>query len=159
MKDPETYLHGEIEALESERDALLENNAKAIVLIDSVKVDVAKLTAERDALKAEVERLKAIFVSQEGMYRELIATREDLHHEMNGTKILTTDRDRWRTLAEELAEALKETRDAAAYLMRFIFQHGNVIPVEKLDHKYDGFGKRAEEALAAYDAIAQKEPK
>lgn len=128
-------------ALELERDALLENNAKAIVLIDSVKLDVAKLTAERDALKAEVERLsgKTGFCLQCESYAK--------------------DRDRWRTLAEELAEALKETRDASAYLMRFIYEHGHTIPVEKLDHKYDGFGKHAEEALAAYDAIAQKEPK
>lgn len=74
-------------------------------------VDGKVLESQLAAARAEIERLKALFASQEGMYRELIATQEDLRHEMKGTEMLTAERDRlheqnakYRRVLEKIAE-------------------------------------------------------
>lgn len=49
---------------------------------------------------------------------------------------------------ERLREVLLETRNASAALCRLIVSEAPEI-MAKLPHEYDGFGKRADEALAA----------
>lgn len=56
------------------------------------------------------------------------------------------------SLALAVVRAAKETRDAAAYLMRFISDHMDPKFINRLDHKYDGFGKRIDDALAPFRA-------
>jgi aspartate/tyrosine/aromatic aminotransferase len=65
---------------------------------------IEALESQLAEAKAEVKRLKVVLSSQDGMFRELIATQEDLRHEMKGTEMLTTERDRYKLALEQIAE-------------------------------------------------------
>ena len=64
---------------------------------------------------------------------------------------ITKECDDWKQQAKKLANSLKETRDASAYLMRFIAQFTPKEFIPQLETRYNGFGKRADEVLAEYE--------
>lgn len=59
--------------------------------------------------------------------------------------------------AEQLYESLKETRDAAAALMRAMCKADVVDEVMRfVDSRHEGFGVRANAALAAWEKVRDK---
>lgn len=79
-------------------DTRMRNNFEAAAL-SQIKTLESSLAQARE----EIARQKKILESQEGMYRDLIATQEDLHHEMVGTAKLTAECDRYREALEKIA--------------------------------------------------------
>lgn len=69
---------------------------------------VGKLASERDALKAEVERLKTDY---KGMLELASAKIKGPVNSMEQISKLQIDRDRWKALAGELAEALRRAQN------------------------------------------------
>jgi hypothetical protein len=82
--------------------------------------ETCEIESDRDALAKEVERLKALIISDnkrfvetaEEVNLEIGRLKAELEERSNITFIikLQADRDRWRTLAGKIAEALKAQR-------------------------------------------------